>query len=65
MFETPSILNNQFPAAFALKHLIKDLMLAKEAGLNSALIAPLFESFKKAAESGLGDEDVMAIIQSL
>jgi 3-hydroxyisobutyrate dehydrogenase len=35
-----SILNNS-PAAFALKHLVKDLRLAKEAGLDSPLIHPL------------------------
>jgi 3-hydroxyisobutyrate dehydrogenase len=29
-----SILNNSYPAAFALKHLVKDLRLAKEAGLD-------------------------------
>jgi 3-hydroxyisobutyrate dehydrogenase len=60
-----SILNNSYPAAFALKHLVKDLRLAKEAGLDSPLINPLYDSYTAAQKEGLGDEDVMAIITSL
>lgn len=60
-----SILNNSYPAAFALKHLVKDLRLAKEAGLDSPLIHPLYDSYLTAQQEGLGDEDVMAIITSL
>jgi 3-hydroxyisobutyrate dehydrogenase len=60
-----SILNDSYPAAFALKHLVKDLRLAKEAGLDSPLITPLYNSYEAAQKEGLGDEDVMAIITSL
>ncbi|MBG6061803.1 3-hydroxyisobutyrate dehydrogenase [Flavobacterium sp. CG_9.1] len=63
--KTPSILNDSFPAAFALKHLVKDLRLAKEAGLDSPLIHPLYDSYAAAEQEGLGDQDVMAIISSL
>ena len=63
--KTASILNNSFPAAFALKHLVKDLRLAKEAGLASPLIQPLYDSYVTAEKEGLGDQDVMAIISSL
>ena len=63
--KTSSILNNSFPAAFALKHLVKDLRLAKEAGLDAPLIHPLFDSFNHAQDLGLGDDDVMAILKSL
>jgi len=63
--KTASILNDSFPAAFALKHLVKDLRLAKEAGLDSPLIHPLYDSFASAEQEGLGDQDVMAIITSL
>lgn len=59
------ILEDSYPAAFALKHLVKDLGLAKEAGLNTPLIQPLFDSYAAAQYEGLGDEDVMAIIKSL
>ena len=63
--KTASILNDSFPAAFALKHLVKDLRLAKEAGLDSPLIHPLYDSYASAEQEGLGDQDVMAIITSL
>jgi 3-hydroxyisobutyrate dehydrogenase len=63
--KTPSLLFNQYPAAFALKHLYKDLNLAKNEGLDSPLFHPLLDSFQKAQDSGMGEEDVMAIIKSL
>jgi len=63
--KTASLLSNEYPAAFALKHLHKDLNLAKNEGLNSPLSYPLLESFEKALNNGLGEQDVMAIIKSL
>lgn len=63
--KTPSIINESYPAAFALKHLVKDLRLAKETGLDAPLMKPLYESFQQAQQEGLGEEDVMAIIKSL
>ncbi|EIA08887.1 NAD(P)-dependent oxidoreductase [Flavobacterium frigoris] len=63
--KSTSILEDSYPAAFALKHLVKDLGLAKEAGLNTPLIEPLLDSYAAAQYEGLGDEDVMAIIKSL
>lgn len=57
------ILNNEFPAAFALKHLVKDLRLAGEQGLQTPLFHPLLHSFQQALENGLGEEDVMAIFK--
>jgi 3-hydroxyisobutyrate dehydrogenase len=44
---------------------VKDLGLAKDAGLSSPLIHPLYSSYLNAQEEGLGDQDVMAIISSL
>lgn len=63
--KAPAILNNEFPAAFALKHLSKDLRLAREQGLDTPLSSPLYNSFKQAQDAGLGDEDVMAIYKYL
>ncbi|WP_295767269.1 NAD(P)-dependent oxidoreductase [uncultured Mucilaginibacter sp.] len=63
--KTPSILSNEFPAAFALKHMFKDLRLVKEQQLNSPLSTPLYESFKAANNDGLGNSDLMAIYQHL
>ncbi|MDN3654684.1 NAD(P)-dependent oxidoreductase [Ferruginibacter paludis] len=59
--KSASILNDDYPAAFALKHLVKDLRLAKEAGLDAPLITPLYDAFNKAQQAGFGNEDVMAI----
>lgn len=63
--KAPSIINDSYPAAFALKHLVKDLGLAKDAGLDSPLIHPLYDSYSNAQQAGLGDQDVMAILSSL
>ena len=63
--KAPAIINDNYPAAFALKHLVKDLGLAKAAGLDSPLIHPLYDSFVQAQDEGLGEQDVMAIISSL
>jgi 3-hydroxyisobutyrate dehydrogenase len=63
--KSSSILNDSFPAAFALKHLVKDLKLAKESGLDTPLSHPLLESNNKALNEGFGEDDIMAIIKSL
>ena len=64
--KTPSVLNNSYPAAFALKYIVKDLKLAKEAGLSSPLSIPLLNTFTAAMnEGGLGDQDLMAVIKYL
>jgi len=60
-----SILKGEYPAAFALKHLAKDLRLAKEQGLDTPLSTPLYHSFKEAQDDGLGEDDVMAIYKFL
>jgi 3-hydroxyisobutyrate dehydrogenase len=63
--KSSNILNNNFTAAFALKHLAKDLRLAKEAGLHTPLLNPLFTTYQNAEQDGLGNEDVMAVIKYL
>lgn len=63
--KTGAILNKQFPAAFALKHLVKDLGLASDAGLATDLAKSLMNSFQQAKQQGLGEEDIMAIIKSI
>jgi 3-hydroxyisobutyrate dehydrogenase len=60
-----SILNNEFTAAFALKHLAKDLRLADQQGLQTPLFQPALHSFQLALQNGLGEEDVMAIFKYL
>jgi 3-hydroxyisobutyrate dehydrogenase len=63
--KTAPILNNEFPAAFALKHITKDLRLATEQGIDSPLAGPVYQTYKAAMDSGLGEEDLMAIIKYL
>ncbi len=59
-----AILNDNYEAAFALKHIAKDLKLAKNEGLNSPLANILHHSFQ-VAEKQLAEEDVIAIIKTL
>jgi 3-hydroxyisobutyrate dehydrogenase len=63
--KSTNILQHDFKAAFALKHLAKDLRLAEQAGLNMPLSSPLLQSFQNALSEGLGEEDVMAIFKYL
>ncbi|HWJ29613.1 MAG TPA: NAD-binding protein, partial [Flavisolibacter sp.] len=63
--KSDNILNNSYPAAFALKHLAKDLRLAKEQGLDTPLSDPLNQTFQSALKEGLGEEDVMAVFRYL
>ncbi len=60
-----SIVNNSFPAAFALKHLAKDLRLADGQGIQTPLFSPVLHTFQQALQNGLGEEDVMAIFKYL
>ena len=63
--KSTNILQHDFKAAFALKHLAKDLRLANQTGLNMPLSSPLLDSFQNALSAGLGEEDVMAIFKYL
>jgi 3-hydroxyisobutyrate dehydrogenase len=57
-----AIMQDNFKAAFALKHIAKDLRLAKEEGLATPLGETAFETFQQ-AEPTLGEEDIIAIIK--
>jgi 3-hydroxyisobutyrate dehydrogenase len=59
-----AILQNNYKAAFALKHIAKDLRLAKEAGLKTPMGEAAFQTFQK-AEPVLGEEDIIAIIKHI
>ncbi|KEQ30317.1 6-phosphogluconate dehydrogenase [Pedobacter antarcticus 4BY] len=63
--KTPSIIKGEFPAAFALKYIVKDLKLAKQAGLDAPLANPVLDTFSAAMQSGLGNEDLMAVVKYL
>lgn len=59
-----AILANNFQPAFALKHIAKDLRLAKQVGSHSPLAEVVQNTFQQ-AESTLGEEDIIAIIKHL
>jgi 3-hydroxyisobutyrate dehydrogenase len=57
-----AIIQNNYKAAFALKHIAKDLRLAKGEGLKTPMGETTFKSFQQ-AEPVLGEEDIIAIIK--
>ncbi|MBW3129644.1 NAD(P)-dependent oxidoreductase [Hymenobacter profundi] len=59
-----AIMAENYQAAFALKHLAKDLRLAKAEGLNTPLGEVVHDTFQQ-AEPTLGEEDVIAIMKHL
>lgn len=59
-----AIMNNNYQPAFALKHIAKDLRLAKAEGLDTPLSETVFQTFQ-AAESVFGEEDIISIIKQI
>jgi 3-hydroxyisobutyrate dehydrogenase len=60
-----AILDENFKAAFALKLLTKDLRLAQEQGMHLPVGKAVLNTYEQAIASGLGDEDMIAIIKQL
>jgi 3-hydroxyisobutyrate dehydrogenase len=63
--KTNNLVNGDFTAAFALKHLAKDLRLAKEQGLSTNVGLTIEENYRNASTSGFGDLDSAAIVEFL
>lgn len=59
-----AIIKDNYQAAFALKHIAKDLRLAKTEGLNSPLAKVAYQTFQE-AEAEYGNEDIIAIIKQI
>lgn len=59
-----AILKENYEAVFALKHIVKDLTLAKDAGIDSPLANTALKSFTE-AQNKLGEEDIISIIKAL
>lgn len=59
-----AITQNNYKAAFALKHIAKDLRLAKDIGLSTPMGETVFKTFQE-AEPALGEEDIIAIIKQI
>ena len=62
-------INREYPAAFMLKHMTKDLKLSNEEIENRKLSLPLIEdttrSYSEALEEGYGEHDMSAIFEIL
>lgn len=63
--KTPLLLQQDYPPAFALDFMLKDLNLAKKEGVNTPMNTVLLETYQKAHDAGLGKQDVMSIINYL
>lgn len=59
-----AIIAENYKAAFALKHIVKDLNLAKQEGISSPLAKTTLATFENAAAK-YGDDDIIAIINAL
>jgi 3-hydroxyisobutyrate dehydrogenase len=59
-----AILKDNYQAAFALKHIAKDLRLAKAEGLNTPLAQVAYQTFQE-AEAAYGNEDIIAVIKQV
>lgn len=63
--KTPMLINNTYDPAFALDLMLKDIMLAKNAGADFPLSKVLGETYQSAHDAGLGKDDVIGIINYL
>ncbi len=63
--KTPLLLNEDYKPAFALDLMLKDVLLAQEAGVDYPLTNPLIETYRTAQKEGLGQQDVIAVINCL
>jgi 3-hydroxyisobutyrate dehydrogenase len=59
-----AIINDNYNAAFALKHIAKDLRLAKDLGLATPLGEVAFKTFQQ-AEPALGEQDIISVIKQI
>jgi 3-hydroxyisobutyrate dehydrogenase-like beta-hydroxyacid dehydrogenase len=63
--KTTNIVEDNWEAAFALKHLAKDLRLALGQGMHTPGGIALQESFQQALNAGWGEKDISAIFPFL
>lgn len=63
--KTPLLLTEEYKPAFALDLMLKDVLLAKQAGADFPLTDALVETYQSAQQRGFGEQDVMAVIDYL
>ena len=63
--KTPLLINDRYPAAFALDLMLKDILLAQKAGADFPLSQAMIDTYQDAHNKGLGKNDVIGIIEAL
>ena len=63
--KTPLLIAEDYKPAFALSLMQKDIMLAQKNGVNFPLTDAIIETYTKALESGIGNQDVISVINYL
>lgn len=63
--KTPLLLNEDYKPAFALDLMLKDILLAQNAGANYPLSAAMIATYQAAQNKGLGTNDVIGIIEAM
>ncbi|QBN18304.1 NAD(P)-dependent oxidoreductase [Flavobacterium nackdongense] len=63
--KTPMLIKDDYQAAFALSLMHKDVLLAQKNGVNFALTDAIIDTYTNALNSGLGNQDVISIINQL
>jgi len=63
--KTPLLVNDDYPAAFSVNLMLKDVALALAAGADFPMSQVLMDTYQGAADAGRGEQDVMAIVPFL
>jgi 3-hydroxyisobutyrate dehydrogenase len=63
--KTPLLIEDSYQPAFSLDLMLKDILLAKDAGADFPLSKTLIETYQSAQNKGFGKDDVIGIIQYL
>jgi len=63
--KTPLLINGDYAPNFALNLMLKDVLLAQKNGVNYPLTSAVVETYIKAQKAGLGDQDVISVINCL
>lgn len=63
--KTPLLVQDEYPAAFSVNLMLKDVALAIAAGADFPMSQVLMDTYQGAADAGRGEQDVMAIVPFL
>ncbi len=63
--KTPLLINEDYNPAFALDLMLKDILLAQQAGADFPLTQAMIDTYQTAQDKGLGTNDVIGIIEAL